>query len=201
MKSLSHVRVFVTPWTAAYQAPLSMGFSRQEYWSGLPFPYPANLWTTSQDTFCLSGCLILKQPLGSFLSFWAILSWFDIIPHSCLGYDVMNSESGLNMHLSKPKGTLSHSLGMSPALDTIMLGTCPTEMLPLPLFTPQYLNDAECLRQGARGWYTGMTQRDGMGREVGGGFRMGNTCTLWRIHVSVWQKPSQYCKVISLQLK
>ena len=36
VKSLSHVRLLVTPWTAAYQAPLSMGFSRQEYWSGLP---------------------------------------------------------------------------------------------------------------------------------------------------------------------
>ena len=36
MKSLSRVRLFVTPWTVAYQAPLSMGFSRQEYWSGLP---------------------------------------------------------------------------------------------------------------------------------------------------------------------
>ena len=34
-KSLSRVRLFVTPWTAAHQAPLSMGFSRQEYWSGL----------------------------------------------------------------------------------------------------------------------------------------------------------------------
>ena len=40
MKSLSHVRLFETPWIAAYQAPLSMGFSRQEYWSGLPFPSP-----------------------------------------------------------------------------------------------------------------------------------------------------------------
>ena len=38
MKSLSHARLFATPWTAAYQAPLSMGFSRQEYWSGLPLP-------------------------------------------------------------------------------------------------------------------------------------------------------------------
>ena len=38
MKSLSHVQLFVTPWTVAYQAPPSMGFSRQEYWSGLPFP-------------------------------------------------------------------------------------------------------------------------------------------------------------------
>ena len=36
-KSLSPVRLFVTPWTLAYQPPLSMGFSRQEYWSGLPF--------------------------------------------------------------------------------------------------------------------------------------------------------------------
>ena len=40
MKVLSCVRFFKTPWTAAYQAPLSMGFSRQEYWSGLPLPSP-----------------------------------------------------------------------------------------------------------------------------------------------------------------
>ena len=39
----SHVRLFVTPWTVAHQAPLSMGFSRQEYWSGLPFPSPGDL--------------------------------------------------------------------------------------------------------------------------------------------------------------
>ena len=40
VKSLSHVQLSVTPWTAAYQAPLSMGFSRQEYWSGVPLPSP-----------------------------------------------------------------------------------------------------------------------------------------------------------------
>ena len=40
VKSLSHVRLLVTPWTAAHQAPLSMGFARQEYWSGLPLPSP-----------------------------------------------------------------------------------------------------------------------------------------------------------------
>ena len=39
-KSLSHVQIFATPWTVAHQAPLSMGFSGQEYWSGLPFPSP-----------------------------------------------------------------------------------------------------------------------------------------------------------------
>ena len=38
--SLSHVRLFVTPWTAAYQAPPPMGFSRLEYWSGVPLPSP-----------------------------------------------------------------------------------------------------------------------------------------------------------------
>ena len=38
VKSLSHVWLFATPWTEAYQAPPSMGFSRQEYWSGLPLP-------------------------------------------------------------------------------------------------------------------------------------------------------------------
>ena len=43
VKPLSRVRLFATPWTVAYQAPPSMGFSRQEYWSGLPFPSPEDL--------------------------------------------------------------------------------------------------------------------------------------------------------------
>ena len=47
-KSLSRVQLFVTPWTAAFQAPLSMGFSRQEYWSGVPLPSP---WPRSKCKF------------------------------------------------------------------------------------------------------------------------------------------------------
>ena len=43
MKSLSRVRLFAIPWTVAYQAPLSMEYSRQEYWSGLLFPSPGDL--------------------------------------------------------------------------------------------------------------------------------------------------------------
>ena len=43
MKSLSRVRLFETPWTVAHQGLPSMGFSRQEYWSGLPFPSPGDL--------------------------------------------------------------------------------------------------------------------------------------------------------------
>ena len=43
LNRFSHVRPFATPWTVAYQIPLSMGFSRQEYWSGLPGPSPGDL--------------------------------------------------------------------------------------------------------------------------------------------------------------
>ena len=42
VESLSHVQLFVTPWTVACQAPRSMGLPRQEYWSGLPFPSPGD---------------------------------------------------------------------------------------------------------------------------------------------------------------
>ena len=43
VKLFSHVRLFATPWTVTYQDPRSMGLSRQEYWSGLPFPSPGDL--------------------------------------------------------------------------------------------------------------------------------------------------------------
>ena len=62
VKSLSRVRLFETPWTAAHQAPLSMGFSRQEYWSGVPLP-------SKVPSLCFSNSVPrrkpqLKQPLG-----------------------------------------------------------------------------------------------------------------------------------------
>ena len=43
LSHFSHVQLFSTPWTVAHQAPLPMEFSRQEYWSGLPFPPPGDL--------------------------------------------------------------------------------------------------------------------------------------------------------------
>ena len=48
VKLLSRVRLLATPWTAAYQAPPSMGFSRQEYWSGVPSPSPTERLSTAQ---------------------------------------------------------------------------------------------------------------------------------------------------------
>ena len=53
VKSLSRVRPLATPWTAAYQAPLSMGFSRQEYWSGVPLPSPGLSFYPSANTTVL----------------------------------------------------------------------------------------------------------------------------------------------------
>ena len=65
-KSLSRVRLLATPWTAAYQAPPSMGFSRQEYWSGVPLPSPYISFTYTYMCRCCclvtQSCLTLLQP-------------------------------------------------------------------------------------------------------------------------------------------
>ena len=64
VQSLSPVQLFATPWTVAHQSPLSMGFSRHEYWSGLPFPSPAHSqWATLFLEF--SGTLTLLSPFTS----------------------------------------------------------------------------------------------------------------------------------------
>ena len=67
MCALTHVQLFVTPWTVANQAPLSMGFPRQEYWSGLPFPTPSDLpdpetEPASLSTPALAGGFFITAP-------------------------------------------------------------------------------------------------------------------------------------------
>ena len=64
--SLSLVRLFATPWTAANQAPLSMGFSRQEYWSGLPFPSSGDLLDPGIElrSPALQADALLSEPPG-----------------------------------------------------------------------------------------------------------------------------------------
>ena len=64
VKSLSRVRLFRTPWTAAYQAHPSMGFSRQEYWSGVPVPSP--YFTVTLPQLCISvqfSCSVMSDSL------------------------------------------------------------------------------------------------------------------------------------------
>ena len=55
VKSLGRVRLFATPWTVAYKAPLSMEFSRQEYWRGLPFPTPEDLPNSGGEPISLAS--------------------------------------------------------------------------------------------------------------------------------------------------
>ena len=65
-QSLSRVWLFVTPWTVACQAPVSMGFSRQAYCSGLPFPAPEDLPSpgTGTCTSCTAGKFLTTEPPG-----------------------------------------------------------------------------------------------------------------------------------------
>ena len=71
VKLLSRVRLLATPWTAAYQAPPSMGFSRQEYWSGVPLP---SLSEWLQKHFCL-GRALRDQVFCWLLTLWRMAFW------------------------------------------------------------------------------------------------------------------------------
>ena len=62
VKSLSRVQLLATPWTAAYQVPPSMGFARQEYWSGVPLPSPSLFSVTFKSIF-MHSCLTLCDPM------------------------------------------------------------------------------------------------------------------------------------------
>ena len=65
VKWLRRVQLFVTPWTVAYKAPPSMGFSRQEYWSGLPFPSPGDLpdpWIEPRSPALQADALTSEPP-------------------------------------------------------------------------------------------------------------------------------------------
>ena len=75
--SLSHVQLFVTPWTVAHQAPLSMRFPRQEYWSGLPCPTRGDLPNpgiepTSPEAPVLAGRFLTTEPSKEAPSFWIV---------------------------------------------------------------------------------------------------------------------------------
>ena len=71
VKSLSRVQLFATPWTVAYHASLSIGFSRQEYWSGLPFPSPGDLPDPGMEPVspppALAGGFLTTGPPGKSL--------------------------------------------------------------------------------------------------------------------------------------
>ena len=69
VKSLSHAQVLATPWTAAYQAPPSMGFCRQEYWSGVPLPSPKIILDLSLNDWHVRSRKCKSQELTNLVSF------------------------------------------------------------------------------------------------------------------------------------
>ena len=79
VKSLSHVRLFETPWTAAHQAPPSMGFSRQESWSGVPLPSPVFVYTYCNFSLSLT---ILGGTLKACKS--SLLNLFNSVSPQCI---------------------------------------------------------------------------------------------------------------------
>ena len=72
---LSRVRLFATPWTVAYQAPPSMGFSRQEYWSGLLFPSPGNLPDSGIEPTSLMSPALAGRFLTTGATFYLPSNW------------------------------------------------------------------------------------------------------------------------------
>ena len=66
MKSITHIQLLATPWASAYQAPPSMGFSRQEYWSGVPLPPLIHVPVTSNSSTLLTSIFILDIRAGAY---------------------------------------------------------------------------------------------------------------------------------------
>ena len=83
VKLLIRVQLFATPWTVAYQVPLSMGFSRQEYWSGLPFPSPLPLIKPLINSITLDKLLYLSESqISNFI--WLKWGTNEILYKRCL---------------------------------------------------------------------------------------------------------------------
>ena len=116
LKSFSRVRLFTTPWTAAYQAPPSMGFSKQEYWSGVPLPSPVCMLSLQ---LCPTLCdLMVFSPLGS--------SLHGILQARILGWIGMPSSRGF----SQPRDQTCASCITGKFFTTESLGKPPNYIIP-----------------------------------------------------------------------
>ena len=82
VKLLSHVQLLVTPWTVAYQAPPSMGFSRQKYWSGLPLPSPKLPHSLTKIFVFVVNANIAFIKIMSFFKFYVLIQYITQAPHN-----------------------------------------------------------------------------------------------------------------------
>ena len=110
VKSLSHVWLLATPWTAAYQAPPSMGFSRQEYWSRLPLPSPV------YGLRCLEKCL---ENHCKYMCIWASLV-AQLVKNPPAMLETWVWSPGLRRYSGEGKGYLLQYSGLENSTDCIV---------------------------------------------------------------------------------
>ena len=110
VKSLSRVRLVTTPWTVAFQAPLSMGFSRQEYWSGLPFPLPGELPDPGIEpgSPALEANALTSEPPGKPLLLRLLLNRFSHV-RLCAAPETAAHQAPLSLGLSRQEHCLKSS--------------------------------------------------------------------------------------------
>ena len=121
MKSLSHVRLFAIPWTVDYQASLFMGFSRQEYWSGLPFLSAGDLPDPGIESrsLALQADALPSEPPGNTLTLFQFspVQFSSVAQSSPTLCDPMNrSTPGLPVHHQLPEFTQTHVHRVSDAI-------------------------------------------------------------------------------------
>ena len=141
VKLLSCVPLFATPWTVAYQAPPAMGFSRQEYWSGLPFPSPGDL--PDQKHLCfLLGPGSKVAPKGPFpprtpIPFPSSLSFSHPLPQASISSSYPPPPFLLSLsHLSFSFPSASHRLLIIPSSLPAMLSPL-WSVLSIPFLSPR----------------------------------------------------------------
>ena len=114
MKSLSRIGLLATPWTAAYQTPLSIGFSRQEYWSGVLLPSPPNFLSEIHLKFtCLNGFIYLFFSISSVQSLSCVQLFATPWTAACqASLSITNSQSLLkfmSMEMVMPSNHFQHT--------------------------------------------------------------------------------------------
>ena len=99
VETFSRVQLFVTPWSVAHQAPLSMGLPRQEYWSGLPFPPPGHLPYPGVDPMSpeLAGRFFTMETHSSILA-WEIHGQSSPAGYGLWGFKEWNMTEWLSTH-------------------------------------------------------------------------------------------------------
>ena len=147
-KSLSHVQLLATPWTTAYQAPPSMGFSRQEYWSGVPLPSPKK-WTEKLNGHfhkkdikvanrnkkrCSTSLIIRKMPIKTTTRYHLTLARMAIIKKTSATSDIKISDNTEYLWQWRTMGThtrTGQSVNLSSMLESSLVeSTKETHILP-----------------------------------------------------------------------